>query len=103
MYKLVFYVPTTYADKVKEAIFNAGAGRLGHYSHCAWQVLGEGQFMPLDGSNAFIGEKNKIEKVQELRVETLCDNNCIKPVIDALKKAHPYEEPAYEILPLIDI
>ncbi|USQ13053.1 YqfO family protein [Legionella lytica] len=97
MYKLCFYVPISHLNSVKEAVFNAGAGNLGNYSHCAWEILGEGQFMPLQGSNPFIGETNEIEKVSEYKVEMVCVHECIHEVIAALKKAHPYETPAYYV------
>lgn len=102
MYKLCINVPETHIDIVKNAIFEAGAGLVGKYSHCSWQILGEGQFMPLTGSNAFIGEINQLEKVAEYKIETVCVNECIHEVIAALKKAHPYETPAYEVWQLED-
>lgn len=102
MYKLCLHVPQTHLDVVKNAIFEAGAGTVGHYCHCSWEVLGEGQFMPLPGSNAFIGEINKLEKVAEYKVETICTDDCINEVIAALKKAHPYETPSYEVWKLED-
>lgn len=97
MYKLCFYVPVSHLYEVKEAIFAAGAGSMGNYSHCSWEVLGMGQFMPLAGSNAFIGDMNQLETVPEYRVETVCAVGCIEEVIAALKKAHPYETPAYDV------
>jgi structural hemagglutinin/hemolysin toxin protein RtxA len=97
MYKICFYAPATHVDAVKNAMFAAGAGKIGFYSGCAWQVLGEGQFIPLEGSNAFIGEKNQIEKVPEYKVEMVCTSEYIHGVIAALKKSHPYEEPAYHV------
>lgn len=97
MYMLSFYVPEEHLDLVKEAIFQAGAGQIGNYSHCAWQALGQGQFMPLAGSNAFIGKLENLEKVPEYKVETVCDDDKLKAVINALKKAHPYETPAYQV------
>jgi len=100
MYKICFYVPETHLDEVKNAMFAQGAGKIGNYSCCAWQILGEGQFMPLSGSHAFIGEENKMEKLQEYKVEMVCDNSLIQPVITALKNAHPYEEPAYQVIKL---
>lgn len=102
MYKIYFYVPIDYVDAVKNTMFKAGAGKIGPYSCCAWQVLGEGQFMPLEGSNAFIGEKNKIEKVPEFRVEMICAKEFIHDVILALKQSHPYEQPAYQVLRIED-
>jgi len=98
MYKLVFFVPEAHCEQVKQAVFDAGAGKQGDYSHCSWQVLGQGQFMPLPDSQPFIGEKNTLEVVAEYRVETLCDDNVVGQVIRALRQAHPYEEPAYDIL-----
>lgn len=102
MYKICINVPETHVDMVKNAIFNAGAGRVGQYSHCSWQTLGEGQFMPLAGSNAFIGQVDQLEKVAEYKIETVCSDECIHEVIKALKNAHPYEVPAYEVWRLED-
>ena len=100
MYKLCFHVPETHLGLVKNAVFNAGAGIMGDYSHCAWQALGQGQFMPLSGSNAFIGEVNQLESVPEFKVETVCRKEHIAEVIKALKQAHPYETPSYQVWPL---
>lgn len=97
MYKVCFYVPSSHVDEVKRAMFAAGAGKVGNYSCCAWQSLGEGQFMPLEGSNAYIGEENQLETVQEFKVEMICDASQIKEAIAALKKSHPYEVPAYQM------
>ena len=102
MYILYFYVPTTHVEEVKNALFKAGAGKIGNYGCCAWQILGEGQFMPLEGSDAFIGEKNQIEKVPEYKVEIVCDDLNIHAVIAALKATHPYEEPAYQVFRLAE-
>ena len=97
---LCLHIPETHLELVKNAIFAAGAGKVGNYSHCAWQVLGEGQFLPLANSNAFIGTVNQLEKVAEYKVETICNDSCIHQVIEALKKAHPYETPSYQVWPL---
>ena len=97
MYKLVFFVPPTHLETVKQAVFKAGAGRIGDYEHCCWQVLGEGQFRPLDGAKPFLGEVGSIEQVSEYRVEMVCQNGLIEPVIKALLGSHPYEEPAYDV------
>lgn len=98
MYSVIFHVPATHVEIVKEAIFAAGAGKIGQYSHCCWQVLGEGQFMPLAGSQAFLGAVDTIEKVVEYKVETVCTDAHIKGVIAALKLAHPYETPSYQVI-----
>lgn len=95
MYQIVFFVPGSHVEEVKSAMFNAGAGRFRNYDCCSWQTAGTGQFRPLENSNAFIGEKGKIERVDEFRVEMLCTEECLDSAIAALKAAHPYEEPAY--------
>lgn len=103
MLKLCFYVPESHIEQVKLAVFNAGAGRYQNYEHCAWQVLGQGQFKPLAGSDPFIGTLNQIEIVNEFRVETICEEKHIKQVITALRAAHPYEEPAFEVYKIENI
>lgn len=103
IYKICFYVPETHAEEVKNALFSKGAGKIGLYSCCSWQVLGEGQFMPLTGSQAFIGEEGKLEKLPEYKIEMVCDEIYLHDVIAALKKSHPYEEPAYQVLRIENI
>jgi structural hemagglutinin/hemolysin toxin protein RtxA len=102
MYKICFYVPKTHLEQVKTAMFASGAGKIGNYACCAWQVLGEGQFLPLEGSHAFIGEKGTISLTPEYKVEMVCADEYIKNVIAAMKKNHPYEEIAYQIFKLED-
>lgn len=97
MFKLVFFIPEQHAEAVKSAVFATGAGQLGEYADCSWQTLGTGQFQPLDGSTPFIGRRGHIERVPELRIEILCRDEVVKPAIEALLEAHPYEEPAYEV------
>jgi len=97
MFKLSFYVPATHLDSVKQAVFSAGAGHLGNYDQCCWQTLGEGQFRPLPGSHPFVGEIHQLETVPEYKVEMICWEEVIRPVIAALRLAHPYESPAYEV------
>ncbi len=97
MYKLAFFVPPSHLEVVKQAVFTAGGGRLGAYDQCCWQVLGEGQFRPLDGSEPFIGQSGMVEKVVEWKVELVVDESVIADVVTALKAAHPYETPAYEV------
>ncbi len=95
-YRVEFYVPATHLEKVKVAIFEAGGGRLGNYDNCCWQSEGTGQFRPCAGSKPFIGTKGDVEQVAEFKVEFICAGGCLKPVLTALKKAHPYETPAYQ-------
>ena len=103
MYKLCFYVPESHLDVVKQAVFAAGAGRIGNYDQCCWQVLGQGQFRALKGSNPFIGEQGKVEVVAEYRVEMVCAKAQIVNAIEALKQAHPYEEPAFDVWQLATV
>lgn len=103
MYKLVFYVPETHLEPVKSALFAVGAGRIGNYDQCCWQVLGMGQFRPLSGSQAFIGEVGQLERLSEYRVEMVCADTLIKAAVKALRNAHPYEEPAFDVWPLLVI
>jgi structural toxin protein (hemagglutinin/hemolysin) RtxA len=98
MYMLSFLVPETYLESVKYAIFSTGAGTVGNYGQCAWQTLGEGQFMPLSGSQAFLGQINTLEKVKEYKVEILCTKEQIQAAVIALKASHPYETPAYHVV-----
>lgn len=102
-YQIIFYVPKEYCEAVKEAMFKAGAGEIDNYKACSWQSLGEGQFQPMSGSNPFLGEKGRLEKVAEYKVEMFCQGDRIKEVIGAMKKAHPYEVPAYGVVRLEEI
>lgn len=102
-YKLVVFVPLESADKVREAIGSAGGGKIGNYSHCSWSTRGVGRFLPLDGANPAIGEVGKMEAVEEERIETVIEEQFLTSVISAMKKAHPYEEVAYDIYKLEEI
>ncbi len=96
--KVIVYVPTTHAETVYEAMTQAGAGRQGNYAGAAFLAPGEGRFIPLEGANPFLGEVGALEKAEELRLEMLVRPECVDAVILAMRKAHPYEEPAYDIL-----
>ena len=97
MYQIAVFVPESDLEKVKAALFNAGAGRLGQYDHCAWQTLGLGQFRALENSSPFIGEKGQVEQVNEYKLELVCQKKFITQALQALVEAHPYEEPAYSV------
>ena len=101
MYKLCFYVPESHLEAVKHAVFTAGAGRIGDYDSCCWQVAGNGQFRPLEGSQPYLGQQGSVEQVPEYRVEMVCDSKHIKAVVAALLDAHPYEEPAWDVIALV--
>ncbi|HBD13290.1 MAG TPA: NGG1p interacting factor NIF3 [Porticoccaceae bacterium] len=98
MFKLDFYVPESHLESVKQAVFEAGAGRIGNYDQCCWQNAGQGQFRPLDDSNPFLGVPGQLEKVLEYKVEMICEASVIDSVIKALRAAHPYEEPAFQVI-----
>ncbi|OEF96208.1 Nif3-like dinuclear metal center hexameric protein [Desulfuribacillus alkaliarsenatis] len=98
--KLAVFVPVDYKDKVLNALSNAGAGWIGNYSHCSFQLQGNGTFMPREGTIPYIGEQNVIEEVEEIRIETIFQASIQKTVIEAMIDAHPYEEVAYDIYPL---
>jgi hypothetical protein len=102
MYKLVFFVPESHLDPVKTAVFNAGAGAIGNYDQCCWQVAGVGQFRPLAGSNPFVGQAGQLEKLIEYRVEMVCEDAFIQAAVAALRAAHPYEEPAIDVWKLAE-
>lgn len=103
MYLLCFYVPIDHADNVKEKIFEAGAGKFNHYDQCCWQTPGQGQFRPLKNNQAYIGETNILETLEEYKVEIIVPADLIKSVVSVLKFAHPYEEPAYQVIKLENI
>ncbi|WP_446808450.1 NGG1p interacting factor NIF3 [Methylomonas sp. 2BW1-5-20] len=101
MYKLSFYVPASHAEQVKQALFEQGAGRFGHYDNCAWQVLGEGQFRPLAGSEPYLGTIGDTQQVAEYKIEMICADDLIKPVVQTLLACHPYQQPAYEVYKIL--
>ena len=98
-FSLVFYVPTADAEQVKNACFAAGAGQIGAYSNCAWQVEGQGQFQPLPGSTPAVGAHNQISRLPETRVEMTLSSDVLQETLRALLQAHPYETPAYQLMP----
>lgn len=99
MVVIVVYVPATHVDSVKQAMFEAGAGTIGNYSHCAWQVLGQGQFRPSNDASPFIGQPNTLSQIDEYRIEIVCEDSNLERVIASMIAAHPYEEPAYHAYP----
>ncbi len=103
MYHIAFYVPKTHAEKVKESMFNAGAGRIGNYEKCAFEYSGLGQFKPLPGATPFIGKEGELEVVEELKVEMVCKKENLTAAITALKNSHPYETPAYYVIETVGI
>lgn len=96
------FVPETHADKVRLAMGEAGAGRIGDYTHCSFSVKGVGRYRPEQGAAPAIGRVGKLEEVQEERITMQCERRLLKKVISAIKKAHPYEEVPIYIYPLVD-
>ncbi len=95
--KLVVFVPSEALDAVREAVFAAGAGRIGDYERCSWYAAGVGTFRPLPGANPAVGEVGEEERVPELRLETVFPAEVHDEVVAALRAAHPYEEPAFDV------
>ncbi|HZF69605.1 NGG1p interacting factor NIF3 [Sulfuricurvum sp.] len=98
LYQLFVYVPIIASEKVKNALFDAGAGRYENYDQCSWESSGVGQFRPLEGSNPFLGSLSTLEKVEEIKIEMICKPEILKAVLKRLKEVHPYEEPAYGVI-----
>jgi len=100
IYKLVVFVPADSAGRVADAVFAAGAGRMGSYSHCGFGGEGTGTFLPLEGAKPAIGSKGRFEKVAEVRFETIVPAEKLDGVIAAMRRAHPYEMPAFDVIKL---
>ncbi|MGC0364572.1 dinuclear metal center YbgI/SA1388 family protein [Rhodococcus sp. 27YEA15] len=98
--KWVVTVPVDDVESVQQALFAAGAGTIGHYRHCSWQVTGTGQFLASDGANPSLGRIGELELVSEARVEVVAPRGIRRAVLDALRAAHPYEEPAFDVFEL---
>jgi dinuclear metal center YbgI/SA1388 family protein len=98
--KLVVFVPEDHHQKVLDAIFNAGAGWIGDYSHCSFNIEGTGTFLPREGTNPYVGKPGQLERVKEIRIETIVPEAVEKRVVQAMLKAHPYEEVAYDLYPM---
>jgi len=98
--KLVVFVPEEAADKVGQAMGDAGAGKLGNYSHCSFSSEGAGRFLPLDGAAPAFGKVGTLEEVREVRIEALVLKERLSEILSAVRAAHPYEEVAYDVYPL---
>jgi dinuclear metal center YbgI/SA1388 family protein len=100
--KMVTFVPLEYAENVKQAIFDAGAGHIGNYDNCSFNVPGEGTFRASDKANPFVGEKGQLHVEKEVRIETIFPKHLESKIVPAMIKAHPYEEAAYDIYPILN-
>ena len=101
-HKLVWFVPENALDATRDAVFAAGAGRIGDYERCSWYAPGTGTFLGREGTDPTIGEAGREERASELRVETVVTAERASEVVAALLAAHPYEEVAYDLYPLVD-
>ena len=102
MYKFVVFVGEDALEKVKEALFEAGGGRIGNYDRCCFVSSGTGQFRPLENSRPYLGSMGKVHRETEFRLEAVVADKKIKAVVDAVVAAHPYETPAYDVVKLED-
>ena len=100
--KILVTVPLEKVEEVRKAVCEVGAGVIGNYSYCTTSTKSIGTFMPNANANPYIGEKNKLEFVEEEKLEFVCDVDQTKKIISKLREVHPYEEPAIDIVPLID-
>ncbi|MBE5820781.1 MAG: hypothetical protein E7310_08305 [Clostridiales bacterium] len=100
--KIIVTVPAENLEEVRNAICNEGAGIIGEYSHCTMTTKCIGTSKPSDNANPYIGEKNNLTFIEEEKLEVMCDINIVKKVLKKLREVHPYEEPAIDIIPLID-
>ena len=98
--KIVVFVPETHADAVRKATGDAGAGKIGNYTHCSFSSKGTGRFLPGTDAHPTIGEVGKLESVAEERIEMVCERSVMQNVITEMKKVHPYDEVAFDIYPL---
>jgi hypothetical protein len=103
LHKLVWFVPEAALDATREAVFAAGAGRIGAYEKCSWYTAGTGTFVAGTTADPAVGEIGREERVPELRVETVVPVELAGSVVRALVEAHPYEEVAFELYPLVEV
>ena len=99
--KLVVFVPREALDLVREALFEAGAGRIGNYERCSFYTEGTGTFFGGEGTDPDVGQAGREQRVAELRLETVFPEERQAEVVEALRRAHPYEEPAFDVYPLL--
>ena len=102
-HKLVWFVPREALESTRDAVFRAGAGRIGDYERCSWYTAGTGTFLARKGATPSVGEVGREERVAELRVETVVSADALAEVVRALVDAHPYEEVAFEVDPLVEV
>lgn len=100
--KIVVFVPNENADDLRQTLGEAGAGVLGEYTFCSFSSAGVGRFLPSENATPHLGKNGELNHVMEHRIEVTCKRNDAKNIVQALKKAHPYEEVAFDVYPLIE-
>jgi hypothetical protein len=98
IFKIVVFTPSTHSDEVRKYLANAGCGQQGNYDSCSFSSKGDGRFRPLEGANPFLTS----DKVDEEKIEVICEKDKLETVIKGLIEVHPYEEPAIDIVPILD-
>jgi len=101
--KIVVFTPTDHADKIRGVLADSGAGHIGNYDCCSFSTKGTGRYRGLEGTKPYIGESGKIESADEEKIETICLIEKAQEIVDKVKKIHPYEEPAIDVYPLLNI
>ncbi len=99
--KIAVFVPVTHAQKMRDVLAEGGAGKLGDYDSCSFSSRGMGRFRPLKGAKPFTGEIGKVEETEEEKIEVLCAHENVEKILKVIKAAHPYEEPAIDVYPLL--
>lgn len=101
--KIVVHIPVDSVESVLKAMGDAGAGKIGNYTHCSFSSRGTGRFLPCEGAQPTIGRVGEFEQVDEERIEMTCQKDVLSEVLTALKAAHPYEEPTYDVYERMDV
>lgn len=101
--KIVVFVPSSHADGVRRALAESGCGHIGNYDFCSFSTKGTGRFRGLKGAKPFLGKAGRVERIAEERIETICPKAKLVKILAALKKAHPYEKPAVDVYPLLNV
>lgn len=100
--KIAVFVPVSHGDDVRKALADAGAGHIGAYDFCSFSSRGMGRFRPLKGSTPFVGKVGELKEIEEVRIEVICPGEILEKVLAAVRAAHPYQEPAIDVYPLLN-
>lgn len=100
--KIAVFVPTTHSEQIRKVLAENGVGHIGNYDFCSFSSSGTGRFRGLEGTQPFAGESGKVEEIAEEKIETICPIDKVDYIVEKVRKAHPYEEPAIDIYPLLN-